>query len=60
VSQGSRVFRARALKLEIREKLDAAQPGTLAAAGRLQGVTPAALVMLRLRAKLESAESAAS
>jgi tRNA U34 5-carboxymethylaminomethyl modifying enzyme MnmG/GidA len=48
---------AQALKLEVREKLDAARPPTLSAAGQLQGVTPAALVALRLRARLEGARN---
>lgn len=46
---------ARALKLEVREKLDSATPPTLGAAGRLQGMTPAALIAVRMRAKVESA-----
>ncbi len=44
---------AQALKLEVREKLDSATPPTLGAAGRLQGMTPAALVAVRMRAKVE-------
>lgn len=46
---------AQALKLEVREKLDSATPPTLGAAGRLQGMTPAALVAIRMRAKVERA-----
>lgn len=44
---------ARALKLEVREKLDDARPPTLGAAGRLQAMTPAALVAIRMRGKVE-------
>ena len=47
---------AQALKLEVQEKLDAARPVTLAAAGRVQGVTPAALVILRLQARLANSQ----
>lgn len=46
---------ARALKIEVREKLDAARPRTLGAAGRVQGITPVALVSVRMRGKIEFA-----
>ena len=41
---------AAALKHEVREKLDMRRPRTLGAAGRIVGVTPAAMVSLRLAA----------
>jgi len=34
------------LSVEIREKFDIARPATLGAAGRISGVTPAALIAL--------------
>lgn len=42
------------LSLEMRERLNAAQPDTLAAAGRVSGVTPAALaaIMVHLRRRV--------
>eukprot|EP01052_Picozoa_sp_SAG31_P016880 SAG31_NODE_1134_length_9737_cov_13.245798_8_plen_196_part_00 len=51
---------ARALKIEVREKLDCTRPPTLGAASRIVGMTPAALVSLRLatlRAHSEARES---
>ena len=39
-----------ALKHEVREKLHEMQPASLGAARRIRGVTPAALVALRLQA----------
>jgi tRNA uridine 5-carboxymethylaminomethyl modification enzyme len=38
--------RIAALSTEVRQKLKTARPATLGAAGRIQGVTPAALVAL--------------
>ena len=35
---------------QVRENLDAQRPGTLGEAAMVQGITPAALVMLRIRA----------
>ena len=51
---------ARGLKLEVREKLDSGRPATLGDASRLEGVTPAALVAVRLRARTEAAAGRAA
>jgi tRNA uridine 5-carboxymethylaminomethyl modification enzyme len=47
--------RIAALSAEVREKLKAARPATLGAAGRIPGVTPAALVALLRHVKRRSA-----
>ena len=43
------------LSLEMRERLSAARPATLAEAGRVRGVTPAALALLLVAARREAA-----
>jgi len=47
--------RVGALSIEVRQKLKAARPATLGAAGRIPGVTPAALVALLRHVKRRSA-----
>jgi len=47
------------LSIEIQEKLARQRPATLGMAGRISGVTPAALSLLRIHLKKKSMESAA-
>ena len=50
----------RGLSNEIRQKLSAAQPTTLARAGRISGVTPAALSLLLVHLKRQAGNQQAS
>ncbi len=48
------------LSIELRQKLALIRPTTLAQAGRIEGMTPAALTLILLRAKLSDERRAAS
>ena len=48
------------LSRELRDKLEAVRPETLAQAARIEGMTPAALTLLLLRARQREAARAAS
>jgi tRNA uridine 5-carboxymethylaminomethyl modification enzyme len=48
------------LKAELRSKLDQQRPSTLAQAGRIEGMTPAALMLVLAAVKKQSARKRAS
>ena len=48
------------LSIELRQKLDLIRPASLSQAGRIEGMTPAALTLILLRARQASKVSVAS